>query len=108
MFCHLPSQVAGSGVGGFRALPWRSLGWLFAAGNGLGAEFLREPLNATFGVDELLTPGKERVAVRADFQVQFLLGRPRLPGRSAGTPGLYVMIFGMNAFFHDKAPLAKP
>src|SRR5262245_37052579 len=40
------------------------------------------------------------MAVRADFQVQFLLGRPRLPGRPARTPGLDLVIIRMNAFLH--------
>src|SRR6188474_2930688 len=92
-----------------RALRLRSrLGGRFlSAGDRLSAELLREPLDAAFRVDQLLPAREERMAVRADFQVQLFLGRPGLPGRPAGAPGLYLVILGMNAFLHDKAPLEK-
>ena len=81
---------------------------LLAAGNRLRAELLREPLDATLGVHQLLPAREERVAVRADFQMQLFLGRPGLPGRTAGAPGLYLVIIRMNAFLHDKTPFRKP
>ena len=46
-----------------------------AALGGLRAEPLREPLDSTFGIDQLLPAGEERVAVVADLEVELLLGR---------------------------------
>jgi hypothetical protein len=41
-----------------------------AALRSLRAEALREPLDPSFGVDELLAAGEERVTVIADLEVQ--------------------------------------
>jgi hypothetical protein len=68
----------------------------------LGAELLREALDAAFRVDELLPSRKERVAVRADFEVQLLLGRAGLPGRSAGAAGLDVVVLRVDGFLHNE------
>src|SRR4051812_20017849 len=54
-----------------RASGGRRAGFLEAVG---AAELLAEPLDAAGGVDELLLAGEERVAGRADVDVQFRLG----------------------------------
>src|SRR4051812_6407419 len=69
--CRLPR-----GLGGLRGL--------LAALGRLDTEFLREALDAAFGIDELLPAGEEWVTVRADLEVQLILGRMGLPGRAAG------------------------
>ena len=61
--------------------------------DGLRAVLLREPLDAAFRVDQLLAAREERVAVRADFQVQLGLGRARLPRRAARAARLDVEVF---------------
>src|SRR5688572_23803198 len=71
---------------------------LLAALRRLSAKLLREALDAPLGVDELLPTGEERVAVRADLEVQLLLGRPGVPGRAAGAAGLDVVILRVDAF----------
>src|SRR5262249_21396156 len=67
----------------------------------LGAELLREPLDAALGIDHLLPAGKERMAVRADFEVQLRLGRSSLPARPAGAANLDVVVLGVDAFLHS-------
>src|SRR5258706_2931696 len=62
---------------------------------------LRKPLDAAFGIDQLLPAREERVAVRADFEVQFRLGRPRLPRVAARAARDDVVVLGMNAFLHS-------
>ena len=68
----------------------------------LRAELLGEPLDAAFGVEQLLLAGEERVAARADFQVQLGLGRPGLPRRAARAARLDVVVLGVNAFLHSE------
>ena len=80
---------------------------LFTAGHRLRTELLGEALDAAFGVDQLLPAREERVTVRADFEMQLLLGRSRLPRRTAGAPCLDLIIFGMNGFLHDETPFKK-
>src|SRR5688572_29944484 len=76
------------------------------AGNGaetrqllLGVAAL-EALHATAGVHELLLPRVERVAIRANLDVDLRLGCPRLERIPARTPhgGLYVL--GMDPLLH--------
>jgi hypothetical protein len=40
------------------------------------------------------------MAIRADFEVELVLGRAGLPRRSAGTTRLDVEILGVNPFLH--------
>jgi hypothetical protein len=54
------------------ASSWLSLRFLRCPA--LCAVLLRKPLHAAFGVEQLLLAGEERVAVRADFQVQLGFG----------------------------------
>src|SRR5689334_15494234 len=54
----------------------------------LGAELLREPLHAAFRVDQLLLAREERMAVRADFEMQLFFGRSGLPRRAARAAGI--------------------
>jgi hypothetical protein len=68
-------------------LPAGFAGAFFAAGHRLCAKLLGKPLDAPFGVHQLLPSREERMAVRADFQVQLFLGGSGLPGRTAGAPG---------------------
>jgi len=67
---------------------------------GLRAEPLGEPLDSTFGIDQLLAAGEERMAVIADFEVQLRLRGPRLPRRAARAARLDVMVLGVNPFLH--------
>src|SRR5262245_32962490 len=48
------------------------------------AVFLLKSLDAARSVNQLLFAGEERMAVRADFHVNFFLGRTRRPGMPAG------------------------
>src|SRR5436305_992678 len=74
-----------------------------AAGmGGLRAILLREAFDAAFGVDQLLPSGEERMAVRADFQVQIGLGRARLPCRAARAPDFDFVVFRVNSFPHSE------
>jgi hypothetical protein len=58
-----------------------------------------EPLYAPCRVDQALFASKERVAIRADFDVNVaLVGRPRLKIVSAGAHYLHCGIVGMNLF----------
>src|SRR5262245_53955856 len=78
------------------------LGRGLALVHGLGAELLREPLDAALGVDQFLAAGEERVAVRADFEVQLVLGGSGLPSGSAGAARLDHVILRVNSFLHGR------
>jgi hypothetical protein len=67
----------------------------------LSAEFLGEALDAAFRVNQFLTAGEERMAARADFQVEFRLRRPRFPGRAAGAACVNVVVFRVDALLHS-------
>src|SRR5262245_472660 len=73
---------------------------LLAALGRLRAVLLREPLDAAFGIDQLLASGKERMAGGTDLEVQLRLGRTRLERVAARAPRLDVEVFRMNGFFH--------
>ena len=66
----------------------------------LPAVFLLESLDAARGVNQLLFAGEERMAVRADFNVNVFLGRTRRPRVPAGADDMTFDVFGMNSFFH--------
>src|SRR5262249_35588945 len=80
---------------------------LFAAFDGLRTELLGETLDTAFGVDQLLPSGEKRMAIRADFQVKLGLGRPCFPRVAAGTPRFHIVVFGMDALFHDENSLQE-
>ena len=53
------------------------------------------------GINKLLLAGKERMAFRTDFNVNIAaLGRSSLICGAAGTLDSYVIICGMDTFFH--------
>jgi len=62
--------------------------------------FLIETLDTTSSVNQLLLAGEERMAVRADFNVNVFLGRSRRPGMAAGANDVTFDVFWMNSFFH--------
>src|SRR5918999_302343 len=64
----------------------------------LGAELLRKPLHAPFGVNQLLAPREERMAGRADLEVQLGLGRSGLERVAAGATDLDLFVLRVNAF----------
>src|SRR5204862_2367936 len=70
------------------------LGLSLARRDGLGAVLAREALDAAFRVQQLLTTRVERVARRADLEVQLLVGGPGLPGRPARAAGLDLVVLG--------------
>src|SRR6195256_1718784 len=74
---------------------------LLAALGGLRAVLLGEPLHAAFGVDQLLLAREERVAARADFEMQLGLCRMRLPRGAAGAARLDLVVLRVNAFLHS-------
>src|SRR5687768_15998203 len=59
-----------------------------------------EPLDAAAGVDELLAARVERVAVRADLDVQLGLRRARGELVAARAPDAGLDVLGMNRFLH--------
>jgi hypothetical protein len=78
---------------------------LLGAGRALGCGFLAialvEPIHASRGVDQLLLTGKERVASRADFDVQVaFFGRASLKGLATSAANGNFYVFRMNSWFH--------
>jgi hypothetical protein len=72
---------------------------------GFGRWFLAialvEAIDASRGVDQLLFAGEERVAGRANFDVQVaLLGRARLERLAASAGNSYIDVFWVNSWFH--------
>src|SRR5262249_30357196 len=59
-----------------------------------------ETLNLTSRIDQALLASEERMARRADVDVQTLLGRPRLPGVATATGDGGLFVFGVDASFH--------
>src|SRR5262252_3357667 len=91
-----PPRLASCGgrlLGGLRGL--------LPALRGLSAEFLREPFDPAFRIDQLLFAREERMAVRADFEVQLRLRRAGLPFRSARAAGLDLVVLRVNSFSHS-------
>src|SRR5262245_10869318 len=77
---------------------------LLSALGGLRPELLGKSLDAAFRVDQLLAAREERVAIRADFQVQLRLGRPGLPARAARAPHFDFVILRVNIGLHSVLP----
>ena len=71
----------------------------------LGGWFLAialvETIYASGGIDQLLFAGEERVAGRANFDVQVaLLGRAGLECLAASAGNGYIDVFWVNSWFH--------
>src|SRR5205814_9952721 len=73
----------------------------FPALRRLSAVLLREAFDAAFRIEQLLLAREERVAARADLEVQLGLGRMRLPGRPARAPRFDLEILGVDGFLHS-------
>ena len=78
---------------------------LLSGGRTFGCGFLAialvEPIHASSGIDQLLLTGKERVASRADFDVQVaFFGRASLKGLAASAANGNFYVFRMNSWFH--------
>lgn len=59
-------------------------------------------VNASSGVNQLLLAGEKRMACRTNFHMQIaLFGRMRLKGLAAGAGHGYLVILGVNSWFHD-------
>ena len=68
-----------------------------------------EALDAARGVNQLLLAGEERVAIRADFQVDIaLVGGSRSKAVPAGAHDAYLVVSGMDLLFHCKTFLGSP
>ena len=78
---------------------------MLCGSRGLGGWFLAvtlvETIHASGGIDQLLFAGEERVASRANFDVQVaLLGRARLERLAASAGNIYFDVFWVNSWFH--------
>ena len=78
---------------------------LLSGSRGFGGWFLAvalvEAIDASRSIDQLLFAGKERVASRANFDVQVaLFGRAGLEGLAASAGNSYVDVFWVNSWFH--------
>src|ERR1700751_1634460 len=73
-------------------------------GGGFIGVLLLEAFDAAGRVNQLLLAGKERVALRADFDADQLAfaGRAGLKSASAGAVDRDGMIIGVNSFFHER------
>jgi hypothetical protein len=69
-------------------------------GDLLHAVSLLESFHPAGGIDQLLLPGKERMAGGADFSADFRLGGTALEGVAAQAPHRHFLILGMDSFFH--------
>jgi hypothetical protein len=59
-----------------------------------------ELVDASAGINQLLTSSKERVAFRTDIHVHIALDRTGLESFAAGTLDIGFDVLGMNALFH--------
>ena len=72
----------------------RGFGWFFAIA-------LVEAIDASRGIDQLLFAGEERVASRANFDVQVaLFGGAGLERLAASAGNSYIDVFWVNSWFH--------
>ena len=67
---------------------------------GLHAETLLEAIDAPAAIHQLLLAGEERMTLRANFDLQFLLGGASFPGFAAYAPDGSRLILGMDLFLH--------
>jgi hypothetical protein len=79
-----------------------SVGWL--VGWLLDAVLSIEALDPSRGIDQALLPSVKRMAIRADFDVQFVYRRASLKCISARAGHYASVIFGMNSSFHLTCP----
>ena len=76
--------------------------------NGLfHVDTLLETVNTSAVIYQLLLAGEERMALGADFNLQFGLDRPRLKRLTAYATDDGLAIFGMDLFFHAFSPLLR-
>ena len=82
---------------------WPLLSGFGSRGLGLTPVLPLKSFHATGTVHELLLAGEERMAVRADFQMDdvTLVGRARLEGVAASACYRNVVILRMNLFLHE-------
>ena len=78
---------------------------MLCGSRGFGGWFLAiafvEAIDAPGSIDELLFTGEERVASRANFDVQVaLLGRAGLECLAASAGNSYIDVFWVNSWFH--------
>ena len=78
---------------------------MLCGNRGLGGWFLAvalvETIDASGGIDQLLFTGEERMASRANFDVQVaLLGRAGLECLAASAGNSYIDVFWVNSWFH--------
>jgi hypothetical protein len=66
----------------------------------LQAESLVEPVNTSTGVNQLLLAGIERVALRADFNSDVLLGGTGRKDVATGAANRGLFVIGMDTFLH--------
>ena len=66
----------------------------------LQAESLVETINTSTGVNQLLLAGVERVALRADFNSDVLLGGASGKSVATSTANRSLFVVGMDAFSH--------
>ena len=66
----------------------------------LNAESLVESVNTSTGVNQLLLAGIERVALRADFNLDVLLGRASGKDVTASTTNGSLFVVGVDTFLH--------
>src|SRR5258708_6887837 len=91
---------------------WRLAAGPLTRGSGLGSgRLLRllpvalvEALHAALDVQEVLLPGEERMALRADLDVEVRLRAHRLEAVAAGTRDGGLDVLGMDLRFHRWAP----
>ena len=86
--------------------PFNTLGLLLKVRLSVDAVTLLEAVYTSAGVYQLLPAGVERMALGANFDTKFVdvLGCPRLECVSACTHDSYVMVIGMDSFFHFDSP----
>ena len=78
---------------------------MLCGGCALGGWFLAialiEAIDSPGSIDQLLLAGKERVASRANFDVQVaFLGRAGLERLAASAGNIYFDVFWVNSWFH--------
>src|SRR5262249_56023071 len=71
-------------------------------GRVLGPVLAVEALHPARGIDELLLPGEERMARRADVDVDALLRGAGRDDIAAGADDVARVVAGMNAFLHGE------
>jgi hypothetical protein len=59
-----------------------------------------ETFHAARGIDKFLLAGEKRMAVRTDFDLDIVDGRPRFYDISAGAGYCRLLVLGMNLRFH--------